>query len=182
MKRVLVAVGDGSEEIETSTAVDVLRRAGADLTLASVMPSKSCKLSRGMTYEADTTFPLMGDSNFDAVVLPGGMPGAENLRDCAALKELVKSTDGIVAAICAAPAVVLATHGMLADKKATGYPADVFKKAIPNYIEGEDVVVDGKVITGTGPGTALKWALKIVEVLYEDKALADKLAAEMLVK
>jgi len=67
MKRVLVAVGDGSEEIETSTAVDVLRRAGADLTLASVMPGKTCKLSRGMIYEADTAFPLEGDTKFDAV-------------------------------------------------------------------------------------------------------------------
>jgi len=110
------------------------------------------------------------------------MPGAENLRDCEPLKELLKSTDGIVAAICAAPAVVLASHGMLDDTKATGYPADVFKKAIPHYVDDEDVVVDGKIITGTGPGTALQWALKIVEVLYEDKVLAEKLAAEMLVK
>ncbi len=182
-KRVLVAVGDGSEEIETSTAVDVLRRAGAEVTLASVGDTTRCTLSRGMVFDADTTVKEVGGGDaFDAVVCPGGMPGASNLRDSEPLKaELTRTRDdgGVIAAICAAPAVVLAAHGMLDGTKATCYPADVFVDTIPNKVD-EDVVVDGKVVTGTGPGTALKWALKVVEVLYSDKELANKVGTAML--
>ena len=181
-KRVLIAVGDGSEEIETSAAVDVLRRAGATVTLASVGDSKRCVLSRGMVFEADTTMADAADT-YDAVLCPGGMPGAENLRDCAELKTLLHRTrddGGVIGAICAAPAVVLAAHGLLDNKKATCYPADIFSADIPTRVD-DDVVVDGNIVTGTGPGTALKWALKVVEVLYNDKKLAEKVGSEMLV-
>lgn len=184
-KRVLVPIGTGSEEIEAATAVDVLRRAGADVVVASAMSDKSVTMSRGLIYQADT---LMSDATgpFDAVAVPGGMPGAENLRDCEPLTQILRDTraaGGVVAAICAAPAVVLAGHGLLDGVKATCYPAPPFKKLLPTA-EEEDVVVDGKTrtVTGTGPGTALPWALKVVEVLYDDPALAEKLAEEMLVK
>lgn len=182
-KRVLVAVGDGSEEIETSTAVDVLRRAGANLTLASVGASKSCKLSRGMVYEADTLMSESASGAWDAVVVPGGMPGAKNCAESEPLVSALRRTadeGGVVAAICAAPAVVLAPLGLLNGKRATCYPAPPFEKAMPDRID-EGVVVDGTLVTATGPGTALPWALKIVEVLYGEKAAGD-VASAMLVE
>lgn len=179
-RRVLVAIGNGSEEIETACVVDTLRRAGADVTLASVEPSVSVTMSRGMVFQADHTVSSLSPP-FDAVALPGGMPGAQRLADSPHLAKLVTHTRDngkVVGAICAAPAVVLAGQGVLDGKNATCYPAPAFRDKIPNVAEG-DVVRDGQLITATGPGTALKWSLEIVEALY-DKAMADKLAGEML--
>ncbi|PXF46124.1 Protein DJ-1-like [Gracilariopsis chorda] len=182
-RRVLVTIGTGSEEIETAAAVDTLRRAGADVTLASVESSLEVNMSRGMSYKADI---LVADATppYDAIALPGGMPGAERLRDSEKLTALLKdaaSSGRIVAAVCASPAVVLASHGLLDGVDATCYPADGFVKQIVKKAEA-DVVVgkDGTFITGTGPGTAIKWALAIVEALY-GKEKADKIASDMLV-
>lgn len=160
--------------------VDTLRRAGAEVTLASVEPSTSVTMSRGMLFQADATVASLSPP-FDAVALPGGMPGAQRLADSPDLAKLVTHTrdsGNVVGAICAAPAVVLAGQGFLDGKKATCYPAPAFREKIPSLAEG-DVVADGKLITATGPGTALKWSLQIVEALY-DKETADKLAGEML--
>lgn len=176
-------IGTGSEEIEAASIVDTLRRAGADVTLASVEPSLTVKMSRGMNFQADRS---IGDvaGPFDAIALPGGMPGAERLRDSDVLTRLLKEAKtggGVIAAVCASPAVVLAAHGLL-DAPATCYPADGFRGVVKNLGEG-DVVVgnDGKLVTGTGPGTALKWSIAVVEQLY-GKDMAEKLAGEMLVQ
>lgn len=180
IRRVLVPIGSGSEEIETSCVVDTLRRAGADVTLASVEPSTSVTMSRGMVFQADATVSSLSPP-FDAVALPGGMPGAERLAASPELAKLVAAAregGALVAGICAAPAVVLAGQGVLDGKKATCYPAPAFREKIPDVGEG-DVVRDGNVVTATGPGTALKWSLELVEVLYS-KELADKLSKEML--
>lgn len=180
-KRILVAIGNGSEEIETSSAVDTFVRSGADVTLASVEDSLTVTMSRGMKFVADASINDVSGP-FDAVALPGGMPGAERLRDSVPLAKILKeSKEGgaVVAAVCASPAVVLASHGLLDGVKATCYPADAFRSVIKDADAG-DVVVDGNVITGTGPGTSLKWALAIVEALYgQSKAneLADQLLA-----
>lgn len=188
-KRALVAIGRGSEEIETATVADVLVRAGADVTVASVEESASCTMSRGMTFTADTTVAdLPADASYDAIVLPGGMPGAERLRDCDALVGKVKAAlDGekcVVAAICAAPAVVLGTHGLLAGRAACCYPAPPFvEKLGEGYVDvgGGDVVVskDGKLVTSRGPATAMAFALALVERLYGGE-MKDKLAGELL--
>lgn len=179
-RRVLVPIGTGSEEIETATVVDTLRRAGADVIVASVEPSTTVTMSRGMKFEADALVTSLSPP-FDAIALPGGMPGAERLKDSSALTALVQAANSnreLVAGICAAPAVVLAGLGVLDGKNATCYPAKAFRDMVPQVAEG-DVVSDGNVVTATGPGTALKWSLQLVEMLYE-KELADKLAAEML--
>lgn len=181
-KRILVPIGNGSEEIETSSAVDTFVRAGADVTLASVENSLTVTLSRGMKFVADASIDDVSGP-FDAVALPGGMPGAERLRDSNALTTILKETKdrgAIVAAVCASPAVVLATHGLLNNVKATCYPAGPFTDVIKNHNSG-DVVVDGNIITGSGPGTALKWALAVVEALY-DSDKANELAEQMLVQ
>lgn len=180
-RRVLVPVANGSEEIEASTVVDTLRRAGAEVTVASVEEGRTVCMSRGLNVCADT---LISDANdeYDLIALPGGMPGAERLRDSAVLVKKVKDAVNAgksIAAICAAPSVVLAHHGLINDVDATCYPAPAFREAMPHVADG-DVVVSPPFITATGPGTALKWSLAIVHHLYS-KELADKLANAMLV-
>lgn len=181
-KRILVAIGNGSEEIETSSAVDTFVRSGADVTLASVEDSLTVTMSRGMKFVADASINDVSGP-FDAIALPGGMPGAERLRDSDALAKILKESKGrgaIVAAVCASPAVVLAAHGLLDGVKATCYPVDAFRGAIKD-VDAGDVVVDGNIITGSGPGTSLKWALAIVEALYGDEK-ANELADQLLAK
>lgn len=177
----LVAVADGSEEIETVTIVDVLVRAGVDVTLASVTSNLNVQCSRGVKLVSDRLIAECMNQSWDAVICPGGMPGANHLRDSADLIRLLRNQqehDRIVAAICAAPAVVLATHYFLNGKQATGYPAEKFVSMIADYMP-DRVVVDGKLITSQGPGTAMAFSLKIAEALCgEEKAAQVK--AELL--
>jgi protein deglycase len=188
-KRALVAIGTGSEEIETATVADVLVRAGCAVTLASVEESATVVMSRGMRFAADTTVSALPPSApFDAIVLPGGMPGAERLRDCAALEARVRAavagggTGAVVGAICAAPGVCLGSWGLLEGRSSTGYPAPAFEALLgEGYVRGQDVVVseDGLIVTSRGPATAMAFALGLVEKMY-GKEMSGKLAAEML--
>jgi protein deglycase len=193
VRRVLLPLGDGSEEIEASCIADVLARAGANVTVASVTSSLSVRMSRGMTFTADTLLSASADSQsapvYDMIALPGGMPGAERLRDSAPLAALLKAaladpTGPIIAAICAAPAVVLAHHDLLAGRTATCYPAPAFVDALGDSADktGKDVVVseDGRVITSKGPATAMVFALTLVEALYGAEVRAA-IAADLLI-
>jgi len=166
-KEVLVPIADGTEELEAVTLIDVLRRAGARVTVASV-GERQVTASRGVKLVADC---LMGEclrQRYDLIALPGGMPGAEHLRDSEPLRELLERQareERWLAAICAAPAVVLAHHGLLGARRATGHPA--FVDSLPDRSAvDERVVVDGHLITSRGPGTALEFALRLVVVLY----------------
>merc|ERR1711972_612186 len=134
-------------------------------------------MSRGLKVVADCLIDECKDKDWDAIVLPGGLPGANHLRDSAVLKDLLLKQNAeakITAAICASPAVVFGPHGLL-PQKAVCYPA--FKGDLGDkYVEGVAALVDGHVITGTGPGTALQFALKVVEALYgteKAQTLAD---------
>ena len=171
-KKVLVPVADGCEEIEAVTIIDVLRRAGADVTVASV-GELQITASRGVRLVADTTIETCADTAFDLIVLPGGMPGAEHLRDSAPLIMMLKRQEHegrLFGAICAAPAVVLHHHGLLAGRRATTHPG--FVDTLDNRTAVDSrVVVDGTCVTSRGPGTACEFALKLVELLYGgDKA------------
>ena len=185
-KRVLVPIGDGSEEIETSCITDTLTRAGAEVTVASVMPKARegdlcCVMSRNLKVLADTDIDSCRDQAWDLIMLPGGMPGAEHLRDSETLKAMLEAQNELkkpFGAVCAAPAVVLASHGLLAGD-ATCYPAPAFREALPSLGEGP-VVRDGHVLTSQGPGTSLEFALAAVEVLY-GAGKAKELAEQMLV-
>lgn len=180
-KKVLVPIADGIEEIESVCIIDVLRRAGAEVTVASV-DGLEVVASRGVKLVADK---LMGDcaaETYDLITLPGGMPGAEHLRDCQQLRDMLaeqKRQGRLYAAICASPAVVLGCHGLLDDKKATCHPAmaDMLK-----CLESSDlrVVTDGKCITSRGPGTAIEFAIQLVEMLF-DAERAKAVAGPMLV-
>ena len=181
-KKVLVAVADGIEELEAVTIIDCLRRAGADLTVASVR-GLEITTARKIKITADCLIPDCKDKVYDLIVLPGGMPGAEHLRDSKELTEMLKkqkSSPRFYAAICASPAVVFEHHGLLADKKATCYPAMAEKLKNKQALE-QQLVVDGNCITSQGPGTALEFSLKLVEVLFGSQK-SQELAKAMLVK
>ncbi len=180
-KKVLVPIADGCEEIETACIVDVLRRAEADVTVASV-GELQVTASRGMKLVADKLISECVNDSYDLIVLPGGMPGAENLRDSKELVAMLKrqqQEEKLYAAICASPAVVLNHHGLLAQRKATAYPGFAEQFENTEAIDSR-VVVDGNCITSRGPGTAMEFALKLVEILYGEQK-ATEIAQSMLV-
>jgi 4-methyl-5(b-hydroxyethyl)-thiazole monophosphate biosynthesis len=166
-KKVLVPIADGTEEIEAVCIIDVLRRAGAEVVVASV-GAREVTCSRGVKIVADRLLEECKDDAFDMIALPGGIPGAENLRDSNDLTALLKKqagAGGFFGAICAAPAVVLQTHGLLENRRATSHPGFT-DQLTPNDALESRVVVDGNCVTSRGPGTALEFALKLVELLY----------------
>ncbi|MHC4988859.1 MAG: DJ-1 family glyoxalase III [Planctomycetota bacterium] len=177
-KTALVAVADGTEELEAVTMIDVLRRAGAEVTVAAV-GELSITASRGVKLVADCVIGDCKGKTYDLIVLPGGLPGAEHLRDCTPLIEMLKKqkqSGGLYAAICASPAVALAPHGLLDDKQATGYPGTEDK--LPKPLN-QRVVVDGNCITSQGPGTALEFAIELLRRLFDDTK-AQQVAEPML--
>uniref|UniRef100_A0A7S0A3B7 DJ-1/PfpI domain-containing protein n=1 Tax=Pyrodinium bahamense TaxID=73915 RepID=A0A7S0A3B7_9DINO len=179
--RVLVPVANDSEEIETACITDVLTRAGAEVTVASVEPELEVRMSRGLKVVADMLIGDCVDKQWDAIACPGGMPGAERLRDSAELTALLKeqhASGRVTAAVCASPAVIFAKHGLIGTS-ATSYPAPAFKELVGDVWTDAQAVVDGNVITSQGPGTSLQFALKIVEELY-GKEKAEELAAQMV--
>lgn len=186
-KQVLVPIADGSEEIETTCITDTLTRFGSQVTIASVKPDGDllCTMSRGIKVQADTTIAkVVEDStSWDLIVLPGGMPGAEHLRDCQPLQELLKKqkeSGKLYGAICAAPAVALAAMGLIdANSEATCYPAPAFREKLSKVSE-DPVVHAENLTTSQGPGTALKFALALGERLY-GKEKSDEIAKQMLV-
>ena len=164
---VLVPLAQGCEELEAVTIIDLLRRAEIKVITAS-LDEKTIVASRGTQLVADTSLDQVVHQDFDMVVLPGGLPGADYLNEDPRIHAVLKRTAGndkYVAAICAAPKV-LAGAGLLENKKATAYPSVL--EAIDNgsfEITGAAVVKDGKVITSRGPGTAMDFALEIIMCL-----------------
>lgn len=182
MKESFVFLADGFEEIEALTVVDVLRRAGMPVKTVSITSSKCVTGAHGVTVGADTLFDpaLFNDPAW--LILPGGMPGAKNLYEFDPLHGLLerqaKSSSGRIAAICAAPAVVLGQLGLLKNSRATCYPG--FEDMLHcKKVESDPVVIDGKFVLGNGPANALIWALAIVRVTF-DNVVAGKLANDML--
>ena len=165
MATVLVPLADGCEEIEAVTIIDLLRRAGISVVVAG-LKAGIVTASRGVQLMPDVTLDEALHHEYDMVVLPGGMPGAANLKDDARMIALLKkmaAAGQYTAAICAAP-MVLAEAGLLEGKQATSYPG--FLDAIPGVtLSSAAVVQDGKVLTSRGPGTAMDFALALIEVL-----------------
>lgn len=165
MPKVLVPLAEGCEELEAVTIIDLLRRAGIDVVTAGLKPGL-VKASRGVQLMPDMTLDAALDGHYDMVVLPGGMPGAAHLKADARIIELLKKTAAAghyTAAVCAAP-MVLAEAGILNGKQATSYPG--FLDGLPGVtVSTASVVQDGKVLTSRGPGTAMDFALALVEAL-----------------
>lgn len=181
VKKVLVPIADGTEEIEAACIIDALRRAGAEVTVASV-DKLQVTASRSMKLVADTLIANCAGQTYDCIALPGGMPGAEHLRDSTELIAMLKkqkATGRLYGAICASPAVALQPHGLLEGVRATCYPA-MRGKLNPAYVSDERVVVDAECVTSQGPGTAIEFALKLVELLFGPQR-AKEVADPMLV-
>jgi len=181
MGKILIPLADGFEEIEAVTNIDVLRRAGLDVITAGI-GSKKINGDHGIKIETDTEISEVSADDLSAVVLPGGMPGAANLRDSAELLKLIRAVNekgNLCAAVCAAP-IVLEAAGILTGKNATSYPGFGDQMDSANYRE-ERVVIDGNIITGRGPGVAMEFALTIVEYLLDGKERVE-LEKAMLVK
>lgn len=167
MASVLVPLAPGCEELEAVTIIDLLRRAHIQVSSAGLAPGPvTC--SRGTIIIPDTTLTQALQQEFDMIVLPGGQPGATNLKNDARIIQLLQSmarSGKYIAAICAAP-TVLAHAGLLAGKRATAYPGaleGVGHGAI--NISQETIVIDDKIITSRGPGTAMDFALELIRVL-----------------
>jgi protein deglycase len=167
MSHALVPLAEGFEEIEAVTIIDLLRRAGVEVVTAGLAPGPVTG-SHGISVAPDAELGALSEQSFDAVVLPGGMPGAANLAADARLVALLRRTADsgrLTAAICAAPSV-LAQAGLLAGKRATSFPGFLTSESAPGTILSEDAVVaDGQVITSRGPGTAMDFALALIEHL-----------------
>lgn len=166
-KKVLVPVAQGTEEMEAITIIDVLRRSGAKVIVASV-DNIQIKASGGIEFKADRLLKNCMDEQFDLIALPGGIPGAYNLKDSKALETLLRRQEEqkkYYAAICASPAVVLHHHGLVTPGKVTCHPGFVDEIDNGNIVES-NVVVDGNCITSRGAGTACDFALCLVELLY----------------
>lgn len=167
MTKVLVPLANGFEDIEATTIVDILRRAGVEVVTAGLVDGL-VQGSRGTRVQPDVRLDDVKDEDFAMIALPGGMPGAEYLRRDERVIALLRrhaQAGRYTTAICAAP-IALAEAGLLAGRRATSYPGFVDKLDLPDtqYVV-EPVVVDGKVVTSRGPGTAMDFALTLVELL-----------------
>jgi len=168
--KVMIPLAEGFEEIEAFSIIDVLRRAGIKVDTVGVVGTVIAG-SHGVRVMVDKKITEANPDEYDAIVLPGGSPGYTNLSRSSKLLDIIKKLnyqDKLIAAICASPSI-LSKLGLLDNKKATIYPG--MEKELP-YPRGERVVVDRNVITSQGPGTAIEFALKIVEKLVsKEKAL-----------
>ncbi len=162
-----IFLAEGFEEVEALTVVDLLRRAKCDITSVSITGNKAVCGSHGITVMADALYEEVNFDNAKMLILPGGMPGTTNLQAHEGLTALLKENHAqgvMLAAICAAP-MVLAQLGLLNGEKATIYPAmkDELEKAV--YSENMVVKSRNNIITSRGPGTAMYFALALIEEL-----------------
>ena len=180
MKKAIVFLANGFEEMEATGTIDILRRGGVEVTIVTINSSREVTGAHGMVYLADQTLAEADCTTAAALVLPGGMPGATNLNACAPLRALLQAhyaQGKLVAAICAAP-LVLGGLGFLQGRKATCYPG--FEDQLTGAsITGEAVEVDDNVITGRGPGLVFNFGLALVAYL-QGLEKADEVAEGML--
>jgi 4-methyl-5(b-hydroxyethyl)-thiazole monophosphate biosynthesis len=170
--KVLIPLAQGFEEIEFTTAVDILRRAGIDVVIAGLKPGLTEGRSK-VKVMPDTTLDDVKLDDFDAIVLPGGSPGFVNLGNDSRVIKAVQDMDKAgkyVAAICGAPSV-LVKAGVINGRRATIHPAGKDEVASCAQYVDERVVVDGKMITSKAAGTAMEFALKLVEILAGKEAV-----------
>jgi len=181
MLKVLVPLAQGCEELEAVTIIDLLRRAEIDVVSAG-LDSEMVTASRGVKLVPDTDLDTALKDDYDMVVLPGGRGGAENLDNDPRIRELlnkIADSGKFTAAICAAP-TVLGNAGLLEGKKATSYPGFLEKLQLASTELSEDPVVrDGTVITSRGPGTAIDFALALIEIL-EGKEKRDQVEGALV--
>ncbi|MDH4226601.1 MAG: DJ-1/PfpI family protein [Deltaproteobacteria bacterium] len=166
MKKILITLAPGFEEIEALATADILRRASANVTLASTV-SGPVEGRNGIKVLADTTLDEAAKHDYDIIILPGGAKGTENLKADKRVKELITkqaASGKLLAAICAAP-TILSAAGLLKGRKVTSHPS-VRKSLDAAKVTDDRVVIDSNIITSQGPGTTLEFAFALVEILY----------------
>lgn len=175
MSKVAVLLAEGFEEIEAVTPIDFLRRAGIEVVVAAIDGETVCG-SHGVRLSADQKAEDLNPNELDGIVLPGGMPGAANLASSAVVERLVRAmvdSNKLVAAICAAPAKVLAPMGVLAGKRATCFPGDEAAFPVEVSFTEARVARDGEVITSRGAGTAAEFAEEIIRYFKGNEAALE---------
>ncbi|KJU83030.1 DJ-1 family protein [Candidatus Magnetobacterium bavaricum] len=180
MERVLLLLAEGFEELEAVTIVDVLRRAEIDIVMAGLGDGVMTS-ARRIKIVPDMQLEDVDIDQFDMVVLPGGQPGTDNLAKDERVIRIIRTMNEkgkYTAAICAAP-YVLSEAGVLADKRATSYPTFQERLKAAEVVKDQRVVRDGTVITSCGPGTAIDFALALVE-LFRGKQKAQTIRQAML--
>ncbi|XP_018329997.1 protein/nucleic acid deglycase DJ-1 [Agrilus planipennis] len=185
-KKALVLLAEGAEEMEAVISIDVLRRGGIDVAVAGVPNKIPIQCSRGVIVNPTISIDeAKVNGPYDVVVLPGGLQGAKNLGANEAVGAILKEQEKsgrLIAAICAAPALVLKAHGIAEGRNVTSYPS--FEKELTSngkyHYSQEKVVVDGNITTSRGPGTALDFSLSLVSQLM-GKEKASEIAKALLV-
>ena len=167
MASVLIPLAQGCEELEAVTIIDLLRRAEITVVTAG-LDEAPVKASRGVMLIPDVELSSVVEQTFDMVVLPGGLPGADYLNDDCRIHRLLcqmNEKGKWIAAICAAPKI-LASAGLLENKKVTSFPGSLEGYDVSGMIYSTSaVVVDGNIVTSRGPGTAMDFALTLIELL-----------------
>lgn len=167
MANVLIPLAQGCEELEAVTVIDLLRRAGVTVVTAG-LDDQPVTAGRGVRLLPDTTLDEALKQSFDMIVLPGGLPGADHLNNDPRIQHLIKTMHAegkYTAAICAAPKV-LASAGLLDNRAATSYPGVLSSMNLPDInLVDAPVIQDDKIITSRGPGTAMDFALTLIENL-----------------
>ncbi len=177
MKQIAIFLAEGFEEIEGLTVVDILRRAGITIDMVSITGSVKVTGSHGIEITADKTISATDFTKLDMIVLPGGMPGTKNLESCETLMKQVE--EKYLAAICAAPRSY-GHRGLLSGKRACCYPG--FESHLTGAkVTAAEVSVDGHMITSRGMGTAIPFALAIVEA-FCGKEKAEELSKSIIYK
>ncbi len=180
MAKVLVPLAPGCEELEAVTTVDILRRAGIEVITAGLVPGV-VRASRGTVLVPDVALDEAMHHEYDMMVLPGGMPGSEHLKDDARIMALLKrmaAAGHYTAAICAAP-MALHAAGLLEGKRVTSFPGVLDEMPGSHRYVHDAVVVDGKIVTSKGPGTAMDFALTLVELLV-GRVKRDQVEADLV--
>lgn len=173
MSKAICYFAPGLEECEGLVTVDLLRRAGVEVTIAAVSPSTEITGAHGICVRCDALADSLDAGAYDAVILPGGMPGTENLYESETVRDALRRFDAegrLIAAICAAPTVP-GRLGMLAGRRATCYPGCEDQLSGAEHVECE-VVTDGHFITGSGLGAAIPFALAIIAALEGEETAA----------
>lgn len=181
MKTALIILAPGFEETEAVTIVDILRRGNIEVTSASLKGSLLVKGAHAIEIKADTSLADVTEKLFDAVILPGGMGGTNNLLASDDVRDILIRHAGqsrLVSAICAAP-LVLEKAGLLANKKVAIYPGLEDKLLAASQAVDDMVVADGQIMTSKGPGTAMEFALALVDTLA-GKMMAEQVAAGLV--
>ncbi|MGL4595781.1 MAG: DJ-1 family glyoxalase III [Thermoguttaceae bacterium] len=178
---IFIVLAEGFEEIEAIAPIDVLRRAGLEVTVIG-LSSRVVTGAHGISIQTDVVWEEVAASTPHVLVFPGGLPGASNLGKHIGLKEMAirvaAAENGILAAICASPAFTLASWGLLSGRTATCFPGCETQFLNDVTYKNESVIVDGRIITARGPGSALDFSITLVAQLL-DKTKAEKIQSQM---